>query len=290
VTLKRTPLKRGPSKTAWTPPKPKGCHVCRREFQPTTGFQRYCSRDCAAEADMETVVCEFCGTTTRKRKQSGTPGRFCSVACSAKATGPMRGDKLRKVPIELQCAFCSASFTPKRRADGQRFCSRRCLGLSRRRNRPASRSLPKGWGLTKKGEGSCRNCGQAATHLHHIVPRSKSKRGYSEVEANGLPLCYDCHRGWHDRIVPVPHRVMTDEEFGFAVAVAGGFWVEHNYADEPLVAFQRLGEVTRARYVHGRPEAFDERLERVAALGLIECWTDARGGGRRTGSHQERED
>jgi hypothetical protein len=121
------------------------------------------------------------------------------------------------------------------------------------------------WGLRAKGESVCRCCGAPAVHLHHIVPRSKTALGRRDWKRNGLPLCFDCHRGWHDRIVAIPHRVLTDEEFEFAIAIAGGLWVERNYADEPLIAFQRLSEVT-GHYTYGRPEAFDERLERITGL------------------------
>lgn len=255
--------------------KPKACRICGVQFQPTSGMHCYCSRECAREGQMITFVCAFCGETTRKIKQYASTQRFCSPACSVRATASMRAEKLRQPTLWKDCAFCKEPFEIRDRSRDQRFCSRRCLGFSRRRIGPVGRRNPKEWGLKKKGESACRNCGAPASHLHHIVPRSKTRRGHSEIVANGLPLCYDCHRGWHDRIVAIPHRVMTDEEFGFAVAVAGGFWVERNYSDEPLVAFHRLDEVIRHKYVFGRPEAFDERLERVGGLGLIECWAEA---------------
>lgn len=36
----------------------------------------------------------------------------------------------------------------------------------------------------------CCNCGKAAAHMHHIVPRSK---GGSDRPSNLAPMCNDCH-------------------------------------------------------------------------------------------------
>lgn len=204
---------------------PRNCAVCGKSFAPTNNRQRYCSPPCAADADSETVVCERCGKSIRKRKQ-GVPGRFCSVDCSARATAPARAEKLRRPT------------THRRRAVG--------------------------WGLKAKGEESCRRCGGQANHLHHIVPRSRSHEGYEDVAGNGLPLCWECHMGWHDRRVTINHAVLTDVEFLRAVEIAGGAWVERNYPDEHTVALLRLDELMNRRRLNPeRGEAFDERFARL---------------------------
>lgn len=60
------------------------------------------------------------------------------------------------------------------------------------------------WGCSVKGEQECRNCGRNAHHLHH---------------ANGLPLCEECHTGWHHGRVTIARDVFTDEEWEFLTGV-----------------------------------------------------------------------
>jgi hypothetical protein len=99
--------------------------------------------------------------------------------------------------------------------------------------------------------------------LHHVVPRSKSRTGREDWARNGVPLCFDCHRGWHDRRITVYHAVLTDAEFLNAIELAGGAWVERNYPDHEATALMRLDELVNRRQHEARSEAFDERLARV---------------------------
>lgn len=143
---------------------------------------------------------------------------------------------------------------------GQRYCSQKC-GMAARKKHSASR-----WGLKGKPEEFCRNCGAPPSHLHHIVPRSKSRKGREDMELNGMALCFACHRGWHDRRVTIYHDRLTDAEFHNATQLAGSIWVERNYPDREEFALLRLDElISRRRLAPDRPEVFDERQVRIWA-------------------------
>lgn len=79
-----------------------------------------------------------------------------------------------------------------------------------------------------------------------------------------MPLCRDCHYGWHARTVELYHDMMLDHEFAAAVSVIGGGWVEKHYGDRPAIALQRLDELVNDRVIFpSRAESFDERIARL---------------------------
>ncbi len=70
-------------------------------------------------------------------------------------------------------------------------------------------------------------------HLHHVIPRSMCKATQTDLR-NGIPLCRQCHAGWHERTLTVPRSVFTAEEWEFLIAapVLGQnvkVWLERNY-------------------------------------------------------------
>lgn len=107
------------------------------------------------------------------------------------------------------------------------------------------RPLSRAWGLASKGEDECRNCGQPAEHLHHIVPRKllPTHVPVDDPLLNGLPLCTPCHIGWHHRSVLLASDLLKIEEMAFALGAVGHAWVSANYpGDRPVDVDQGLME------------------------------------------------
>lgn len=72
-----------------------------------------------------------------------------------------------------------------------------------------------GWSVRHKGEDCCRNCGKMGKlHLHHIIPRGKWKSGEADLR-NGVPLCHDCHFGWHGFKITLYRDMFTEDEWNF---------------------------------------------------------------------------
>ena len=114
--------------------------------------------------------------------------------------------------------------------------------------KPAHREIKHGryigrgnFNVAQKGEDQCRNCGAQPTgqgplgalHLHHVIPRSMCKATQTDLR-NGIPLCRQCHIGWHERILTIPRTVFTQEEWEFLITapVFGQnvkAWLEDNY-------------------------------------------------------------
>lgn len=198
------------------------------------------------------VTCPSCGYKRRVYSDADTVVcRACTSA--AKRTGRM-----------VECPGCGREHyvKPSDEEKGIRYCSMDCANahrdewkashteewkqrLSRQRRGKANPNYRNGsrteanrvaashrrWNLALKGEESCRNCGAAAKHLHHIVPRSVTRRGLYDVERNGLPLCPPCHFGWHRRSLTITRDVLTEGELGFALGAAGEGWLDLWYPE-----------------------------------------------------------
>lgn len=56
----------------------------------------------------------------------------------------------------------------------------------------------------------CKGCGGKGEQIHHVKPRSQSGRG---VYTNGLLLCNECHRLFHDRpsLIKVWQKIFEDK-------------------------------------------------------------------------------
>lgn len=107
---------------------------------------------------------------------------------------------------------------------------------------------PRTWGLDSKGETECRNCGEGAEHLHHIIPRNllPSHTEINDPLLNGLPLCGKCHRGWHNRATLISTDIFRIEEIAFALGAVGPAWLEANYpGDRPVDVNQDLLDEVR---------------------------------------------
>lgn len=101
------------------------------------------------------------------------------------------------------------------------------------------------WGCKAKGELTCRNCGAPAQHLHHIVPRSRSRAGRDDMERNGMALCFRCHRGFHDRRITIYRDRLRPQELAFAIADAGPVWVENTYPFMPDEQLRRIACIAK---------------------------------------------
>lgn len=222
--------------------KSKRCVTCGAEFKPTIGFQKYCGPDCRHEAEKIDRVCKHCGEVFRRPRASRAA--YCSHACSNKAAAAKRkggqgrfgmGIKTGAFPRPRNCHQCGREYAQKK--GDQKFCSRHCMMAFRH---AAYRKENPVWSLRTKGEELCRNCGDRAVNLHHIVPRSKSKAASRDVARNGLPLCFSCHRGWHDRKVEIYRGCLRPEEIAYAIEIAGEWWLDKNYPVPPDVELVAL--------------------------------------------------
>lgn len=75
------------------------------------------------------------------------------------------------------------------------------------------------WGMHRKREDQCRNCGaNGPLDLHHAVPRSLCKASKYDLR-NGLPLCDTCHFGWHHKKLVIHRDVFKPEEWAFLTSL-----------------------------------------------------------------------
>lgn len=100
-----------------------------------------------------------------------------------------------------------------------------------------------GWRKQAKGEYACRNCGSREwVQLHHAIPRSKWKAGEADLR-NALPLCHDCHMGWHHRKMVIYRDIFKEEEWKFLCSATPtgeniGPWLDARYPARPLVDYE----------------------------------------------------
>lgn len=234
---------------------PKPCAVCGEVFQPAHNGHKYCSPECARVGGLVVRDCAQCGKSfSRKNGGAKRQPRFCSQACRVAA----RGHEQRK-RICLGCGVTFQSRRPK-----QQSCSPACAAKVRWKK---DTTAPRKWRLVAKGEDECRNCRRPATHLHHIVPRSKSRAGSREIALNGMPLCGDCHRGWHNRTITLYRGCLRPEEAAFVVEHAGQVWIDKNYPLPPDVELVELYAATKPGELQpGWEERNARRVERFRQL------------------------
>jgi hypothetical protein len=197
------------------------------------------------------VACPDCGERRFVQKFPLAPRR-----CKPCQYAAMRKGEMRTCP-------CGTQFyvTTKKRPNAQ-WCSRACrktyggyevlaVALSAKRKgdgnpafkhgKRAGVNIP-GWKLSRKGDDCCRNCGAHKTskcvELHHAIPRSKCRATRADLR-NGLPLCIDCHRGWHRKKVVIYRDLFTAEEWAFisSAKLTGENiepWLERHYPPRTL--------------------------------------------------------
>lgn len=212
--------------------KVKTCKECGAEFQPSNGLQKFCSPHCARAASWVDKVCPQCDETFRYSRYERTLQKYCTKTCANIATASRRAAKMRR-PKKV-CPQCGEEYQPKK--SDQTFCSQKCHGASARfKPRKNTGGWGTRWSLSLKGEKFCRNCGRFASHLHHIVPRSRFPQGKFDVASNGMPLCWQCHMGWHNRDTFIYRDVLRENELQAAIDSVGEWWVDKNYPKRPDV-------------------------------------------------------
>ncbi|TXH53752.1 MAG: hypothetical protein E6Q97_12280 [Desulfurellales bacterium] len=125
------------------------------------------------------------------------------------------------------CPTCGESFVATRYM--QKFCSPLCVPQVKRKVKPVAGGK---WGVTAKGEDRCRRCGRPAWELHHIVPRSRSRKLRDDIEHNGIPLCKLCHDGWHAKTVVITRSCLRESEIQVVRAEMGDGWLDRHYPDQ----------------------------------------------------------
>ena len=211
---------RGYRRNGRRPEATRRCKACAQEYVVQHPFQKYCSVACGKTvwSSME-YTCQSCGETVQRHRAATERPKYCSYRCRERAR---HGELLE--PRVCAAKDCDEEFTPPHR--DQRYCSHPCATRSRWGK---NSNAPKRWRLKAKGEEACRNCGSLAGHLHHIVPRSKSRAGREDVLLNGLPLCAPCHRGWHSGTVRVTRDKLTALETQVALERTNATWLDRNY-------------------------------------------------------------
>src|SRR5215207_322666 len=132
------------------------CRVCGAPFSYIkTGpgrLRRYCSKDCerARKRAPKRTLSKGCVVCGRLFATVNSRTHCCSAACVAikvSATLKAQAEERRE---KRTCEQCGSLFTPARRSakqlrDGhvQQCCSRKCLGLSRRKTPTPKPTLPK---------------------------------------------------------------------------------------------------------------------------------------------------
>jgi 5-methylcytosine-specific restriction endonuclease McrA len=72
-----------------------------------------------------------------------------------------------------------------------------------------------------------------ASHTHHILPRSTCPEGITEA-LNIIPLCDDCHGGFHDRYVTLYRSILHPEELAWVLAHADPVWFDEWYPEREM--------------------------------------------------------
>jgi hypothetical protein len=232
----------------------RNCRECMREKNRQWKLANPTKRSPRIKQPLEPreVSCPDCGA---KRMVKGLPAKRCRSCARIASIG--KG--------EWRICPCGTSFYAPRRSTGKlaQFCTIGCrvtyggykemgrkLSLERggdgnpayKHGRRVDIQIP-GWRLSRKGETNCRNCGKPKSRqplqLHHAVPRSKARHVKADLR-NGIPLCLDCHSGWHRKTVVIYRDVFTADEWGFisSVQLTGeliGPWLDRHYPERQEV-------------------------------------------------------
>jgi len=117
------------------------CFECGTEFDRCRSQVRNadacCSKSCSKEMRRKKSIakrtkgCETCGEIFVGQS---TSSRFCSNKCSKVESAKIQKEKSWE-KYKQECEECGIEFLPPRQAEGARFCSYTCSGLSRRNKR-----------------------------------------------------------------------------------------------------------------------------------------------------------
>lgn len=173
--------------------------------------------------------CGFCGNAFYDRQATTIRQKYCSHRCQGQAKHA-RAVKSYPPEAELRALYAAGETD---RAIGRRYghtCMwalgvRRFYGIAGKprgswRAKPlAQRGDRARWGMHRKPEKNCRNCGATGRlDLHHAIPRSRSKAAKYDLR-NGIPLCDVCHFGWHHKKLVICREVFKPEEWEYISSV-----------------------------------------------------------------------
>jgi hypothetical protein len=113
------------------------CNICGAGFVPRRGKpNKYCSPQCRRVGirKLVTCICESCGKPHQRRPSEVR--RFCSSKCSGAHMSEQARLRREAAPPKVErictCLHCGKSFTPVSKSSKGKFCSSRCVGLSKR--------------------------------------------------------------------------------------------------------------------------------------------------------------
>lgn len=112
----------------------KTCPICGKVFETSNAQKKYCSQDCAYEANIirtnkynkehrktETErVCPVCGKIFNAKGRK----KYCSAACRRQST-------LKQAEITKKCAICGKTFVT--RCHQRKYCSDECILIARKK-------------------------------------------------------------------------------------------------------------------------------------------------------------
>lgn len=205
--------------------KPRTCVNCESIFMSKSKQQRFCSNTCGGlyitKNGRATLTCAKCQNTfERSRSRIRHDTNYCSRKCS---DGTLKPSKVTSTQIE--CSNCKAIFIREPNALKEKFnyCSQKCygnhckkLGLLRGENngmyngnltqeeRENGRKYTEyyAWrnSVFERDSYTCRCCLQKGGTLnaHHIHNYATHRELRTDV-ANGITLCYACHKGFHKK-------------------------------------------------------------------------------------------
>lgn len=258
------------------------CENCGREFessrQDAYGGRKYCGRECADQGRTKRFLarCEECGRKfeTWPAAVEAGKGKYCSVACRAKAVGRRRRgtriyacafcgqqfegkrpegervfcskacfDQARLNRVELTCEYCGRSFQAtvyKAEEEGRRYCSRSCYEkANRRRVARTCVVCGKQFELSLSrivNDGAGRFCSQTC-YLRYRGETSIERMIREELERRSEPFEQQAHFGyWHVDFV-LPRRMAVIE-------CDGTYW--HSLL-KTIVRDRRRDEYVKAR-------------------------------------------
>lgn len=149
-------------------------------------------------------VCQACGKAFMAKPSNiaAGGGKACSKACSYKVRKTRSDKKPRKSYV---CQWCGKVFIDKHAERPRQYCSNKCLGLSKRRDRtkhPRSKHAAELQAWAREvilRDKVCVRCGVSEKlQAHHVKSYARHPALRLDV-GNGVALCPVCHHAHHPK-------------------------------------------------------------------------------------------
>lgn len=177
------------------------CGKAMKMYQVQAKSRRFCSSECSAESQRNTVTCKckLCGKEFESWKSNAR--QFCSRKCSAKG----QGRKERPPAKRIVCQACGKVFLVEEFNRDRKYCTHKCATDSLRKS-DIQKARRRGkehlqWALAVlKRDKKCVRCGAIENlQAHHVKHWKKCPEKRFDVE-NGATLCVYCHHAQHPNI------------------------------------------------------------------------------------------